>query len=118
MDIEFFRECCLSKKGVTEGFPFDRNTLFFKVLNKIFALTDIEIFESVNLKCDPKRALKLRETTDGIIPGFHMNKKHWNTVFVTGLVRDELIIELLNHSYDMVVLGMSNRQKTELSGLD
>jgi predicted DNA-binding protein (MmcQ/YjbR family) len=118
MDVEFFREYCLSKKGVTEGFPFDQSTLVFKVMDKIFALTNIDLFESVNLKCDPKRAVELRETTDGIIAGFHMNKKHWNTVSLDGLVEDNLIIDLLNHSYEMVIKGMTKKSQTELQELE
>jgi predicted DNA-binding protein (MmcQ/YjbR family) len=117
MDIEFFREYCLSKKGVTEGFPFDANTLVFKVMEKMFALTNVELFESVNLKCNPERAVELRETARGIIPGYHMNKKHWNTVFTDESVDDSLFLELVDHSYDLVVEGMTKKMKKELAEL-
>lgn len=102
MTITFFREYCLSKKGVTEDTPFDKNTLCFKVGGKIFAIIDIELFESVNLKCDPEWAVELRERYDGIVSGFHMNKKHWNTVFFGRDVADKLILELVDHSYALI----------------
>jgi predicted DNA-binding protein (MmcQ/YjbR family) len=102
MNITFFREYCLTKPGTTEDTPFDENTLCFKVGGKIFAIIDIELFESVNLKCDPERAVELREQFDGIIPGYHMNKKHWNTVSFDGSVPDKLILELVDHSYELI----------------
>ena len=80
MNIEEYRTYCLSKKGVTEGFPFGGETLVFKVMGKMFALTDVDGFESVNLKCDPERALELRSSYEAVNPGYHMNKKHWNTI--------------------------------------
>ena len=82
MNIESFREYCLSKPGTTEGFPFDEKTLVFKVQGKMFALTDVDAFESVNLKCEPEDAVLLRETYEGVKPGYHMSKKHWNTVTI------------------------------------
>jgi predicted DNA-binding protein (MmcQ/YjbR family) len=102
MTLAFFRDYCLSKPGTSEETPFDANTLCFKVGGKIFALIDIELFESVNLKCDPERAIELREHNDGIIPGYHMNKKHWNTIMFNGGVTDPLILELVDHSYQLV----------------
>lgn len=117
MNIEYFREYCLAKKGVTEGFPFDGNTLVFKVMNKLFALTDVEQFQSVNLKCDPERAIELRESNEGIIAGYHMNKKHWNTVDTQGAVEDHLILELTDHSYGLVVKGLTKKLKEELNQL-
>ena len=80
MNIEEYRDYCLAKPGVTEGFPFDHKVLVFKVMGKMFALTDVDSFESVNLKCDPERAQELRASYPGIIPGFHMHKASWNTV--------------------------------------
>ncbi|NUM31580.1 MAG: MmcQ/YjbR family DNA-binding protein [Bacteroidetes bacterium] len=103
MDIEFYRNFCINKKGVTEEFPFDKSTLVFKVFGKMFALFDIDSFESVNLKCDPEKAIALREQFNDIIPGFHMNKKHWNTINFNGSVSDKLILELTNHSYELVL---------------
>lgn len=118
MNIEEFREYCLSKKGVEETFPFGEDTLVFKVMGKVFALTglDSELF-SVNLKCDPDRAVELRERYSQIIPGYHMNKKHWNTIeFETGM-DDELLTELIDHSYDLVVQKMPKKLREVLQNL-
>ncbi|HSV76294.1 MAG TPA: MmcQ/YjbR family DNA-binding protein [Bacteroidales bacterium] len=103
MDIEAFRNYCLSKKGVTEGFPFDSDTLVFKVMGKIFALTDVESFESINLKCDPEKAVALRELYPEVKPGYHMNKTHWNTIIMCGSLPDSLLHEWTDHSYNLVV---------------
>lgn len=111
MDILFFRTYCLSKPGTSEDTPFDENTLCFKVGGKIFALTDIDIFESVNLKCNPERAIELREIYYGITPGYHMNKKHWNTILFDGSVPDKLILELVDHSYELVFQGLPKKQQ-------
>jgi len=108
---------CLSKPEVTEAFPFDETTLVFKVCGKIFALTGLEniVFE-VNLKCDPDRAVELREAHEGIRAGFHMNKKHWNTVLVDGSFSDDLFRDLIDHSYDMVVKGLPKKIRGKLTG--
>jgi len=106
MDIELFRNYCLSKKGVTEGFPFDKDTLVFKVLGKMFALTDVESFESISLKCDPEKAVALRELYPVVRPGYHMNKKHWNTVHLDGSIPDNLLYQWIDHSYQEVVNGL------------
>ncbi len=116
MNIEDIREFCLSKKSVTEDFPFDDVTLTFKVLGKIFLITGLDNIDlSINLKCDPEKAIELREENDNVIPGFHMNKKHWNTVKINDEISRELIIELIDHSYEMVVKGLpkSKRQALE-----
>lgn len=104
MNIEDFRIYCLSKKGVTESFPFDETTLVFKVMNKMFALTGLagEAF-TVNLKCDPDWSLELREAHPEIQSGYHMNKKHWNTVSFEESLNDDFLIQLIDHSYDLVV---------------
>ena len=115
MQIEFFRDYCLAKKGVTEHFPFDEVTLVFKVMNKMFALTRITAFESINLKCDPEKAILLRENFSGIIPGYHMSKIHWNTVSTDGSVPEKLLIELIDESYDLVVSKLTKKEKAELS---
>lgn len=115
MDIVFFREYCLSKKGVVEATPFDENTLCFKVGGKIFAIIDIELFESVNLKCDPEWAVQLREEYDGILPGYHMNKKHWNTVEFNTTVPDKFILELVDHSYDLILDSLPIKVKNLIS---
>lgn len=118
MNIEEFREYCISKKGVTEEFPFDEHTLVFKVMGKMFALCALQRFPSqVNLKCDPERAIELREAHDGtIIPGYHMSKVHWNTLFLEDL-SPKLILELIDHSYDMVVAKFTKKLKAELDVL-
>lgn len=119
MNIEAFREYCISKKGITEEFPFDEQTLVFKVMGKMFALVALERIPSqVNLKCDPERSIELREEYDGeIIPGFHMSKLHWNTVFL-GNLPPKLIMELVDHSYDLVVSKFTKKLKTEFDTLE
>lgn len=114
MNIEDYRTYCLSKKGVTEGFPFDNKALVFKVMGKIFALTDIDNFESVNLKCNPEKAIELRASYASIKPGYHMNKKHWNTVSCNQDVADTLFYELINHSYELVCQSLTKKQQIEL----
>lgn len=115
MNIEEFRDYCLSKNQVTESFPFDEETLVFKVAGKMFALTGLEHHPStVNLKCNPEKALELREEHDEIIPGYHMNKMHWNTVTIDGGLSNKLIKELTDDSYNLVIKGMSKKQQKEL----
>lgn len=117
MNIEELREYCLNKKGTTEGFPFDSETLVFKVMGKMYALTNINWADtSVNLKCDPERAIELREEYEAIKPGYHMSKKHWNTVNADGL-SDEMVYELIDHSYDLVVASLTKKLKEELANL-
>ncbi len=115
MNIEEFREYCLSKNGVSESFPFDETTLVFKVLGKIFALTDTMDQFSMNLKCNPEKAIELRERYPAVIPGYHMNKKHWNTVNIDGSVSDDLIYKWIDDSYELIVrkLPKSFREKLE-----
>lgn len=117
MNLDKFRDYCLTLKGTSEKFPFDETTLVFYVMNKMFALTDIEVFASVNLKCDPELAVELRERYNAVEPGFHMNKKHWNTVVFDGTVPDKLILEWTKHSYDMVVAGLTKKDKAALNEL-
>ncbi|MCC6841341.1 MAG: MmcQ/YjbR family DNA-binding protein [Flavobacteriales bacterium] len=114
MNIERFRELCLSKPGVTEETPFGPDTLVFKVMGKVFALAGMEEFSSVNLKCDPERAVELREEHEGITPGYHMNKKHWNTVATDGRIKDALVRELLDHSYGLVVASLPKKVQGRL----
>ena len=113
MNIEEYRAHCLKKKATTEGFPFDDVVLAFKVAGKVFALTNVEVFESINLKCDPEKAIELRETYNGVQPGYHMNKKHWNTVRVDSDVPDELLYELIDHSYELVVQSLTKKIRNE-----
>ncbi|WP_299578522.1 MmcQ/YjbR family DNA-binding protein [uncultured Sunxiuqinia sp.] len=117
MNIEELRDYCLSKPGATEDFPFDETTLVFKVMGKLFALTDLEGDLSVNLKCTPEKAIELREQHSCVLPGYHMNKKHWNTVLVDGTVSDQQIREWIDHSYGLVVEKLSKKQQNELSKL-
>ena len=114
MNIESFRDFCLSKKGVREDFPFDEETLVFKVMGKLFTLTNVDLFKSVNLKCDPEWAIELREKYTAVKPGFHMNKKHWNTIDIDGSLSDSFIRQLISHSYDLVVAKLPKAMKVEL----
>ena len=102
MNIEEIRMYCLSKIDTEECFPFDEETLVFKVNNKMYALLSLEDGSSINLKCDPEKAIELREYYPEITPGYHMNKKHWNTVDLKGNLPDSLIKELINHSYTLI----------------
>lgn len=114
MNIETIREYCLSKKGVTESFPFDEITLVFKVSGKIFLLTTLDGELSINVKCDPEKAIELRELYPSVVPGYHMNKKHWNTVFINGTLTNSLILSFIDHSYDLIRLSLSKNQQKKL----
>ncbi|MBJ6367740.1 MmcQ/YjbR family DNA-binding protein [Snuella sedimenti] len=119
MHIEQLRDYCLSKKETTEDFPFDENVLVFKVLGKMFALVPLDAWErgeaSVNLKCDPEYSETLRLDYSSIRPGFHMNKKHWNTVYIhEGELSSEFILNLIDHSYKMVVKAMPKKVRDTL----
>jgi len=113
MDLEAFRAYCFTLPAVTEGMPFGDEVLVFKVGGKIFALADIDIFASVNLKCDPERAIDLRERYPAIIPGYHMNKVHWNTLNMDGTIPDKLILELARHSYELIARSLSKKHRAE-----
>ena len=122
MHIEQLRDFCISKKGVTEHFPFDDVTLVFKVMGKMFALTSLNNWEKgeekINLKCDPDRSEELRVEYEGVNPGWHMNKRLWNTVTINSSdVSVDLVKELINHSYDLIVKGLTKKLKQELSKL-
>lgn len=114
MTLEYFRNHCLSLPAVTEDTPFDPTTLCFRVGGKIFAIMDMEVFEYVNLKCDPERAVELRERYVGITPGYHMNKKLWNSVSVRGNVPDPLVLELANHSYELIIESLPKKVRESL----
>lgn len=111
MDIESYRLFCLSLPAVEETFPFDEQTLVFKVAGKMFTATDVDFFESVNVKCDPEEAIMLREEHLAVTPGYHMSKKHWNTVAMDGSIPDSLIKEWIKNSYDLVVAGMTKKHR-------
>ena len=115
MNLEEFREYCIAKKAVTEEFPFDEHTLVFKVAEKMFALCALERLPTqANLKCDLEKAVRLREEYDGtILPGYHMSKKHWNTLYLEQLP-SKLIHELIDHSYQLVVAKLPKYRRDEL----
>jgi predicted DNA-binding protein (MmcQ/YjbR family) len=117
MNVEEYRNYCLSKKGVEEDFPFDENTLVFKVMGKLFALANINGFGSINLKCEPMHALELRERYAAVEPGYHMSKKHWNTVTVGHDASDQEIYSWIDDSYALVVQGLTKKLKSELADL-
>jgi len=115
MHIDEFRLYCMNKKGVTESFPFDNSVLVFKVLGKMFALCNVDQYEGFNLKCDPQRAIELREEYPDLIrPGYHMSKKHWNTVSAEGLSA-VLQKELIDHSYELIVSSLPKKKQAELN---
>lgn len=118
MNIQGFYDYCLAKKGVTEHFPFDEDTLVFKVGGKMFALSSLSQWEkgeaSVNLKCDPDRALELRAQYEAIEPGYHMSKVHWNTIAVDGDVPEKMFRELIDHSYELVFKSLTKKLQSEI----
>lgn len=122
MNIQQFYEFCLSKKGVTEHFPFDEETLVFKVGGKMFCLTSLKEWEkgtpSLNLKCNPERAEELRAEYEAIIPGWHMSKIHWNTVAFNSDVSDKMMCELINHSYELVYNSLTKKNQKEIDELE
>lgn len=116
MNIEVFRDYCLNKPLSTESMPFDDDILVFKINGKMFALISTQDPYSCNLKCDPEKAIELREAHEAVNPGFHQNKKHWNTVTFNNDVSDELLFSLVDHSYEMVIKTFSKKvQQTLLS---
>jgi predicted DNA-binding protein (MmcQ/YjbR family) len=119
MNIQAYFEYCLAKKGVTEHFPFDEDTLVFKVGGKMFALASLQEWESgnpgVNLKCDPERGEILRAEYDGIQPGYHMSKVHWNTVSIKSDVPNTVLKELIDHSYDLVFKSLTKKIQQEIT---
>lgn len=117
MNLEAFREHCLNKKGVTEETPFGPDTLVYKVMGKMFALTGMPDFTSVNLKSDPEIAVELRERYEAVLPGYHMNKKHWNTILMDGSIPDKLVLQWLDDSYQLVRDGLTKKEKTALDKL-
>lgn len=115
MTLSQFQEYCLSLPGATEEFPFGDEILVYKAGGKIFAATWIENFETINLKCDPEIATELRERYEGVEPGYHMNKKHWNTVYIHSGIPNKLLLEWIKASYDLVVAGLPKKEREKLS---
>jgi predicted DNA-binding protein (MmcQ/YjbR family) len=113
MHVELLRDFCIAKAAVTEHFPFDEDTLVFKVAGKMFSLVSLSKANSVNLKCDPERVEELRNNFEAVKPGFHMSKTHWNTVYFNQDVSDALLLELVTHSYNEVVKGLTKKVRAE-----
>lgn len=111
MNIELIRKYCLQKNGVTEEFPFDDDSPVYKVMGKIFAIVSLAHPYSINIKCDPEKAIELRERYEAVTPGYHMNKTHWNTVQLDGNISLKVIRDWIDHSYEMVVNGLTKKQK-------
>ncbi len=111
MDIETIRNYCMAKQAVTECFPFDESTLVFKVVDRMFALIDLEKNDRICLKCEPEYAIELRDRYNGIEGAFHFNKKYWNQVYLESDVSDRLITELIDHSYNEVIKKFTRKQK-------
>ena len=115
MDIESLREYCLAKQGAVEALPFGDETLVFKVFDKIFLLTSLSGSGSFNVKCDPEKAISLREEHAEVEPGYHMNKKHWNTVSLSGKLTVHQLTEMIDHSYDLIVQSLPKSKQQRLS---
>jgi predicted DNA-binding protein (MmcQ/YjbR family) len=115
--VDEIREYCLLKPGATEDLPFDEVTLVVRVMGKIFALIPLDTPDRINLKCDPERAISLREHYQAVKPGFHMNKKHWNTVFLFQDAAPELIMAMIDHSYELIANALTRKAKDELARL-
>ena len=118
MEISDLYEYCLNKKGVTEHFPFDNNTLVFKIGGKIFMLTSLSNWEKgrkfINVKCNPELAIEQRTSYNAVLPGFHMNKTHWNTIDTQSDMSYKEILKCIDHSYDLVFKSLSNKIKNEI----
>lgn len=115
MKLDAFTKYCLSKKAVTKDFPFGEETICLRVAGKIFAITSYNIPLKVNLKCDPEEAIDLRERYDEVQPGYHMNKKHWNTVDFEGRISDNELKKMVDNSYELIVASLSKKQRELLT---
>ena len=117
MNIEELREYCLMKKGVSESLPFDEYTLVFKVLNKMFALVPLNRELSISLKCEPEKAIELREHYSYVLPAWHMSKKHWNTIIINNTVSNSILKKWIDDSYWIIANNLTKKQKEELESL-
>lgn len=125
MTLDTFRTYCLNKPGVTEDYPFDGECAWLKVGGKMFALVNVSDmkmgsdivppFHFANLKCTPERAIELREEHEAIVPGWHMSKKHWNTIYFDGSLKDSMIKDLIDHAYELVYSGLSKKVKETIT---
>lgn len=113
MNIEDYREFCLSLQGASESFPFGNDTLVMKVKDKVFSLASLEPF-SFNVKCDPEKAIELRESYPDVLPGYHMNKRHWNTINISGAVSDDMLKQWILDSYELVVSSLPKKLQLDL----
>ena len=118
LDIESIRNFCLEKRGVTEELPFNEDSPVYKVIGKIFVIASLTPPYSINLKCDPEKAIELRERYEAVSPGYHMNKTHWNTIDLSENIPPKLIKEWIDHSYDLVVNGLTKKEKEKLATYD
>lgn len=118
MNIEELRDYCLQKRGATEGFPFGEDTLVFKVGEKLFILCSLTQGDRFNAKCDPERAVELRERYSEVQPGYHMNKVHWNTVFMNGSLTVKQLHEIIDHSYDLILNSLPKKVQEEIAALE
>lgn len=118
MDLETVRTYCFQKKGVTEDLPFGEDVLALRVMNKIFALIPMDSVPlRINLKCDPELAIELRDRFEGVLPAYHQNKKHWNTVMLDGSIPDNDVRGMIDHSYELVVKGLKKAERQELAAM-
>jgi predicted DNA-binding protein (MmcQ/YjbR family) len=113
-NVEDIREYCLRKLGVSESFPFGESTLVFKVGGKMFALLDVNSGSSINLKCDPERAVELRDRYPAVRPGYHQNKQHWNTIDLDGSISPSLLAKWIDDSYELVRTNLPKRVRDSL----
>ncbi len=118
MDMETLHQYCMGKPGTEAGFPFGEDTLVFKAGNKIYALADLKNADRVNLKCDPENAVDLRERYSEVQPGFHMNKTHWNTVFINGSLTDKQLMEMIDESYELIIGSLPKKLQAEIKALE
>jgi predicted DNA-binding protein (MmcQ/YjbR family) len=118
MHIDELRDHCLQLKGVTEDMPFGEDTLVFRVGGKIFLLISLSENDRFNVKCDPELAAELRERHPEVKPGYHMNKKHWNTVHMDGALSKKQLCEMIDHSYNLVLKSLPGKTQQEIAGLD
>jgi predicted DNA-binding protein (MmcQ/YjbR family) len=114
MNLEELREYCLSKPFVTEGLPFGEDTLVYKVAGKMFLAASISLGNRFNAKCDPELAIELRERYTEVQPGYHMNKRLWNTVYMDGALSQKQLLEMIDHSYEQVVAGLPKKVQEEI----
>lgn len=118
INLDTLKKYCAQKPGTSETYPFGEDTLVFKVLGKMYALTNVDSDQlSINLKCDPDWAMILRQHYAAVKPGYHMNKKHWNTVEIDSSIPDDEVFEMIDHSYRLVVKGLKKADREKLAGL-